>query len=89
MITTAFINLAFILIHLIVSIFPLGGVLPPAIHSAATSLGGYLHILDPLVPISILLTCLSLIFSVEIALFGFKTLKWVISHIPWIGGKGK
>jgi hypothetical protein len=88
MITTAIITLAYLLISSIIGLLPAGAGFPTGFHTAITSLGGYLHILDPLVPISILLTCLSLIFSVEIAVFGFKTIKWIISHIPWIGGKG-
>jgi len=89
MITTALITTAYYLVSLILLIFPAGGTFPTAFHTATQTLGGYLHILDPLVPISILLTCLTLVFSVEIALFGFKTFKWLVSHIPFIGGRGK
>jgi len=72
----------------VLSLFPIGTGFPASFHSAITSLGGYLHILDPLVPISTLLTCVTLIFGVELAVFGFKTLKWLLSYIPWFGGKG-
>jgi hypothetical protein len=72
----------------IINIFPSGGGFPESFHTAMSSLGEYLHLLDPIVPISILLTCLLIIFGVEIAIFGFKTIKWIISHIPLIGGKG-
>jgi len=75
-------------LQFLIDLFPVGTGFPSSFHTAVQSLGGYLHILDPLVPISILLTCLTLIFTVEIAIFGFKTLKWVLSHIPFLGGKG-
>lgn len=88
MITTALISLASYLLNGILSLFPVGGGFPASFHSAMSSLGGYIHILDPLVPISVLLSCVSFIFVVEILLFGFKTFRWIISHIPYIGGKG-
>lgn len=89
MLTTAIINLGYTLISGLISIFPTGTGFPTGFHTAVTNLGGYLHILDPLVPISTLLTCLTLVFTVEIAIFGFKTFKWIFGHVPFIGGKGK
>jgi hypothetical protein len=44
--------------------------------------------MDVFVPVSVMLWCLTLVFGVEIAIFGFKTIKWIISFIPLIGGKG-
>ena len=72
----------------ILSLFPIGTGFPSSFHTAVSALGGYFHILDPLVPIDILLACVTFIFGVELALFGFRTLKWLISFIPWFGGKG-
>jgi vacuolar-type H+-ATPase subunit I/STV1 len=72
----------------IIGLFPSGSGFPSSWHTAVSSLGGYLHILDPLVPINILLACVTAVFGVEIAIFGFKTLKWIMSHIPYIGGHG-
>lgn len=79
-------NTIYSFLSYLISLFPTGTGFPSSFHTAVTALGGYLHILDPLVPISILLTCLTLIFTVEIAIFGFKTLRWILSHIPAIGG---
>lgn len=87
MITTAIINLGYSIINGIIGFFPTGPGFNVEVHDAVTSLGGYLQILDPLIPIATLLTVVSLVFTVEIALFGFRTLKWVISHIPFVGGK--
>lgn len=71
-----------------ISLFPTGTGFPTEVHSAFTTLGGYIGLIDVLVPVQTMLWCLTLIFSVEIAVFGFKTIKWIISHIPFIGGKG-
>jgi len=47
-----------------------------------------LSIFDPLVPISTLLTTVGLVISVEVIILGFRTLKWILSHVPLVGGKG-
>ena len=83
---TFFLNSIFNFLSFLIGLFPTGSGFPTSFHTATIYLGGYLHLLDPLVPISILLTCLTLIFGVEIALFGFRTLKWLLSYIPFIGG---
>ena len=72
----------------ILNLFPSGTGFPSSVHSAFSTLGGYVGIFDVFVPISILLFCLTTAFSVEVAIFGFKTIKWLISHIPFLGGKG-
>lgn len=88
MITTAFINIAYTLLNGSLNLLPAGGDFPTAVHTAATSLGSYLGLLSPLVPLSTLGTVLSLVIGIELALYGFRTLKWLGSHIPFIGGKG-
>jgi len=88
MITTAFIDLAYAVLSGLISILPAGGVLPTAVHTATTTLGGYLGALDPILPISTLATTVGIAFAVELGIYGFRTLKWVLSHIPFIGGKG-
>jgi len=72
----------------LISIFPSGSPFGADVHSAFATLGSYFGVMDSFVPISTLLNCLLLVFAVEIAIFGFKTLKWIISFIPMIGGKG-
>ena len=72
----------------LIGLFPTGQGFPTEVHSAFSTLGGYVGLLDPIIPIATMLWCLMLVFGVEIAIFGFKTLKWIISHIPFVGGKG-
>jgi len=88
MITTWFLAIAYSVLSWIVSLFPASSGFPSEVHAAASYFGGYIMIFDPLVPISTLSTIIGLIVIVELALFGFRTVKWLMSHIPWIGGKG-
>jgi len=81
-------NILYKFLDFLIGIFPTGTGFPTEVHTAFSTLGSYLGVLDVFVPLSLLTLCLSIVFGVEIALFAFKTLKWIISHIPWIGGKG-
>jgi len=75
-------------LHFLIGLFPVGTGFPTEVHSATTTLGGYVGLIDVFIPVSVMLWCLTFVFGVEIAIFGFKTIKWIISHIPFIGGKG-
>jgi hypothetical protein len=72
----------------LINLLPTGTVFPSSVHTAFSTLGGYFGIMDSFISLSVLYWCLITIFGVEVAIFGFKTIKWVISHLPWIGGKG-
>lgn len=88
MITSFFITIAYYVLSLIISIFPSSTGFPSDVDTAVSSIGGYLGILDPLVPISTMLTILTLIITFELTVFAFKGMKWLFSHVPFIGGKG-
>lgn len=88
MITNAIITLANFVLGIIIPIFPLSIGFPQAVHNGANTLGAGVGVLNPLVPIGTLVTILGLIVSVELIIFGFKTFKWLFSHVPWVGGKG-
>jgi len=83
---TFFLNQLHAFLSFLIGLFPAGTGFPTAFHTAVQALNGYLYMLDPIVPIDTLLTCLTIIFGVELALFGFRTLKWLLSYIPFIGG---
>lgn len=72
----------------LIGLFPAGAGLPTELHDAVIFIGGYVGILDPIVPTATLLTCVTLVVTVEIAVWGFKAVRWAISHIPFFGGKG-
>jgi len=88
MIFTAFIAIAYYVLGAILSIFPSSSGFPSQVDSAIAYVAGYVGILDPLVPLSTLATILSLIITFELSVFAFKGIKWLISHIPFVGGKG-
>jgi hypothetical protein len=88
MIFGAFLNASYYVINFIVSLFPASDGIPQTAHNAVASLGGYLGIFDPLVNFSVMATVVGIIISVELAIFGWKTAKSILSHIPWVGGKG-
>lgn len=75
-------------LQFIINFLPSGSPFPEQVHSAFATLGSYLGLIDVFIPISTMLWCLLLVFGVQIAIFGFKTIKWIISFIPLIGGKG-
>lgn len=88
MITGAIINLAYTLLSGIISLLPSSQGFPSDALAAATTIGGYVGVFNPIISVATLATTLSLVFSVEIGIFGFKTGKWIISHLPFIGGRG-
>jgi len=88
MITTAIITLSAFLVSTVLLIFPPSQGFPVEVSEAVTFIGGYVGIFDPLIPMATLAQILGLVIAFELAVFGFKGFKWVISHIPMIGGRG-
>jgi hypothetical protein len=87
MIVDAILLLGIWVATLLVSLFPSSEGLPPEVLDAASSLGGYIGLLDSLVPVATIATTAGIAISVELAVFGWKTLKSLVSHIPLIGGQ--
>lgn len=79
-------NVVFWFLNFLLSVFPASSGFPPEVLNSATTIGGYLHLVSPILPVSTLLTVVGIVFSVEIAIFGFKTVRWLVGHIPVIGG---
>jgi len=88
MITNAIINLAFGLASALVSVLPNGSGFDPSVLAAARTIGGYFGMFAPIAPIGVIATAVGTIFVVEIAIFGWKTVKSLVSHIPQFGGSG-
>lgn len=87
MITTFFILIALFALNLTVSVFPTSSGFPAEVDTAIASLGGYVGILDPLVPISTMATIIGLIVGYELLIFAFKGFRWLFSHVPFLGSK--
>jgi hypothetical protein len=88
MIGDLFFSIIYWFANTIINMFPPSGGFPPEALSSAKYIGGYFGMFSPLISMPTLLTCITLVFTVEIAVYGFRTLKWVISHLPFIGGRG-
>jgi len=88
MITTAFLEFAYTALYQVLQWLPQGGGFPTEAHTAVSYLGQYVKMLDPLIPTSTLLVCVGIVFGVEIGIFTFRTVKWLLSHIPQFGGRG-
>jgi len=88
MITGAIFSLAYAVISSILSILPASVGFPDSVLSSASYIGGFVGMFSPIMPMATLLTTLTLVFTTEIAIFGYKTLKSLVSHLPQIGGRG-
>jgi len=88
MIVGAIISFAYVALSGVIALLPDSTGLPTAVHTAAVGLGGYVGLIDAIAPIETVALTTALAFSFEIAFFGFRTLKWVVSHIPFVGGRG-
>jgi len=88
MITDFFINLGIYVLGFLTSLFPTSTGFPTEVANSASYLGGIVGVFDPLVPLGTLATVLTLYVAFDLIIFGFKTLKWIFSFIPFIGGKG-
>ena len=88
MIFTSFVYLASYIIGILVVALPDGTGFPSEITSAFATMGGYIQILDTLLPIGTLASVLAVLIGVELAIFGFKSIRWLVSYIPFVGGRG-
>jgi len=88
MIADLFLNVIYWFVSGIIGWFGNSTGFPPGAFSAVSTMGGYLDTLSPIVPVGTLLITVTLASSIEIGIWFFKTFKWIISHLPFIGGKG-
>jgi len=88
MITNALINAGFSLISGFISLLPTSTGFDPSVLAAAHTIGGYFGMFAPIAPIGTLGIAIAVCFTVEIAIFGWKTFKSLISHVPQVGGAG-
>jgi len=72
-------------LQLLTAILPSSSGLPADVSSALSDFGGYVGILDPILPIGTLATVFALVVAYELAVFCFKTVRWVVGYIPFIG----
>jgi len=88
MITTIFLGIITYIFQFFFSMFPVGGGFSSEMQTAITTFAGYTTIINALVPMSTLGTILGLVITFELAVFGFKSIRFIWGYVPWIGGKG-
>jgi len=87
MIINAILNIGFMLISSIIDLLPASEGFPSEVHTAMAGLGGYTSMWNPILPMSTILQCITIVIAVDLAIFGYKTVKSIVTHIPYIGGQ--
>lgn len=85
MITSFLLFFANYALQTFVSFLPFSAGLPDDVASSLYSFGGYVGILDPILPIATMATVFALVISFELAILSFNMLRWIVGYIPFIG----
>lgn len=76
-----------LVVNLIFSVFP-DATLPQGISTAFVTATSSLWTLNAFIPVPTIVSAVSILMLTELTILQFKFWKWVVSHIPWIGGRG-
>lgn len=87
MIIDALLNLIYYIVSVILFIFPESDGLPSDVSDSLVELGGYVGVLEPILPVTTVATIFALIVTYEIVLFTFKGVMWLWRFVPLIGTK--
>lgn len=88
MITEFLLQVPYYFLNLLIGLFPASSGFPAEVVDSASYIGGFVTMFSPILPLATLLICLTIIVQIELAIFGFRSIKWIISHIPAFGGRG-
>jgi len=80
-------DISFSILSWIINLFPNSTGFSTEVHTAFSTIGGYVGMFTGILPYGTLLTAITLILTVEISIFIFKSTKWIVSHLPFIGGR--
>jgi len=89
MITNFLLQSAYWVLEKIASWFSLSTGYPAIVGTSMTQLGGYYQSWNGILPITTLNVLLLLSIALRIVIWQWKNIKWLMSHIPFIGGHGK
>lgn len=87
MITNGLLSLGWLVLHWIVNLFPLSTGFPTEVHTALETIGGYASIFNPIFPYQDMGIIIGILVGVEVGIFVFKTMRWGIGYLPFVGGK--
>lgn len=85
MITTAIITLAYYVVSGIVNRLPSSSGFPAEVLDSVAYIGGQAAMLNMIIPLDTMASVLALVYGIEFAIFGFKTVRWLVGYIPFIG----
>lgn len=88
MITAALIFFASYILIFISALLPQSTGIPVDVQNAVLTFGGHLRVIDVLLPVDALAVALTTVISLQLAIFAFKSFKWLLSHLPFVGGHG-
>jgi len=88
MIFTILLNTVYYILSPILERFPVSTGFSDDVSQAFVFFGSKTTILQPIFPFDTLAQIILLTIAIELAIFVFKSTKWIISHIPYIGGRG-
>lgn len=86
MIVEFFLLLPYRFLSFMIGIIPAGKSLPSDVVDAANAVGGTVGIFSPIIPMVHLGAALSILFAAQIGIWSWKTIKVVMTHVPWVGG---
>jgi len=88
MITTALIKMSDYILSIIFGFLPASSGFSSEFTTAFTQIGGYMILIDTIVPLAVLAQCLTLVIAFELIVFSFKGLRFLVSYMPIFGGRG-
>ncbi len=88
MIFTGFVYVSAFLLQMATNLLPSSNGFPQELIDAFTTMGSYAGLLNTLLPLETLAIALGILISIDLAIFGFKSFKWIVSHLPFVGGRG-
>lgn len=88
MITDKLIELPYYFLSFVIGLLPRSEGFPPTVLEAASSIGEKIGIFEPVMPVATLSACLGVLFAAQLGVWSWKSFKWIVGHIPYIGGRG-
>lgn len=88
MLFTGIVYIGVFILGIVTAVFPVSSGFSNDFILAFDTLGGYVALVNTLLPVDTLATALAILIGVELIVFSFKSFKWVVSHVPFVGGRG-
>jgi hypothetical protein len=87
MITGAILAIPILILNFVFTLFPIIS-MPAGLATALASATTSLYALNSFIPVVTIALLAGILVAVEIAIAMFKFFRFVLSFLPWVGGKG-